>query len=244
MTMSNLSIETFNFMAELWENNNKTWFDANRKRYTQNVQQPMKAMAESLTGAVSALLPEYNGRTKISRINNDIRFTPDKPPYKEHMWISFLTEFFPNCDYFVAIGHNGWAAGSGIGSNRKEDLDCWRKNLLTYQTIWRKYAKAADFGEKVNVYIDNLYKKPLFPDIPEDMVKLVQGKSIWLVQAPRLDFEKSPEEEFLHGLGIMLPYFLFMTVQTNLLPDRLSELGGKIPAPDKEIRELWKKLGG
>jgi len=40
--MKTLGSETFQFMADLWENNNKAWFDENRKRYESEVRKPLK----------------------------------------------------------------------------------------------------------------------------------------------------------------------------------------------------------
>ena len=46
--MYRISEESFQFMADLYESNNKEWFAENRKRYEKNVRQPIKAMAEAL----------------------------------------------------------------------------------------------------------------------------------------------------------------------------------------------------
>ena len=87
--MSYIGNDAFKFMADLQQNNNKAWFDANRTRYEQYVRDPMKALAGALEDPVFFILPEFSGRAKVSRINNDIRFSPNKPPYKERVWISF-----------------------------------------------------------------------------------------------------------------------------------------------------------
>ena len=80
-----IGTESFQFMKDLWDNNNKSWFDENRKRYEKVLRNPMKELAEDLSGPISIILPEFTGKVKVSRINNDIRFSPNKPPYKEHM---------------------------------------------------------------------------------------------------------------------------------------------------------------
>ncbi len=240
--MQQISAETFKFMADLWVNNNKGWFDENRKRYEQHVRRPMKIIAESLAEPVAVILPEFSGKPKLSRINNDIRFTPNKPPYKEHMWISFGSRIEQGADLFSAIGRNGWATGCGIGTPKREPLDTWRKNLLEYRDVWRKYSTALGLGEKVLTYYDKFYKKSLFPDIPEDLEKLVQAKSIWIVEASKTTFKDNPEVDFFRGLCQMLPVYLFMSAPTDKLPERLLELGNRIKPPDTETGKLWKTL--
>lgn len=73
------------FFIELAPNNNKDWFDINRKRYEQNVK---KAFADFVQAGIDKLAftePAYKEITpseSIFRINRDIRFAKDKAPYK------------------------------------------------------------------------------------------------------------------------------------------------------------------
>lgn len=72
------------FFKELAANNNKEWFDVNRKRYEASVKEPFVAF-------VAAVIKEVGKHDKtiriepkeaIFRINRDIRFAKDKTPYK------------------------------------------------------------------------------------------------------------------------------------------------------------------
>lgn len=240
--MSVIGSGTFKFMSDLWENNNKPWFDANRKRYENHVRLPLKKMSETLIIPVSSILLEFTGRPKLSRINNDIRFHPKKPPYKEHVWINFPSEGISSAEFFAAIGRNGWCAGCGIGASRREPLDGWRQNLLNHTKRWQRYSNALTGKNRFNIYAETKYKKPLYSDIPEEIFDLVQAKSVWIVGEPRLDFDGAPEQEFFHALCRMLPIFLFMLVVPSSLEERLGELGAEIAAPTQEISELWRIL--
>jgi uncharacterized protein (TIGR02453 family) len=72
------------FFKELARNNNKEWFDANRKRYEQNVKKPFAAFVLELIKRVHTLDKQVHIEPKdaIFRINRDIRFSKDKTPYK------------------------------------------------------------------------------------------------------------------------------------------------------------------
>ena len=79
--------ETFRFLAELTEHNEKAWFDANRSRYEAHYLQPALAFIETLGPRLAAELPDdvrFEARINGSlfRINRDIRFSKDKTPYK------------------------------------------------------------------------------------------------------------------------------------------------------------------
>lgn len=73
-----------NFFKELAANNNKEWFDANRKRYETVVRDPFKEFITLLIDALSKKDPSIDLQAKdaIFRINRDIRFSKDKTPYK------------------------------------------------------------------------------------------------------------------------------------------------------------------
>lgn len=74
------------FFKDLAANNNKDWFDANRKRYETNVKKPMEKFVADL--AAEIVKDDKTVETKpsdcIFRINRDIRFSKDKTPYKLH----------------------------------------------------------------------------------------------------------------------------------------------------------------
>ncbi len=72
------------FFKELAPNNNKEWFDANRKRYETVVREPFKIFISELIIELANRDPEIQIEAKdaIFRINRDIRFSKDKTPYK------------------------------------------------------------------------------------------------------------------------------------------------------------------
>ncbi len=234
---------TFKFMKDLYGNNNKEWFDENRKRYEKFVRDPMKSLSNSLAGPVSTILPEFSGKAKISRINNDLRFNPKKPPYKEHVWVSFGKSTRDNtADIFAAFSKEGWCAGCGLDSPKRGDLDNWRLNLVKHIDTWNKYWDRLNSNVKIETFTNNPYKKPVFNDTPEEVVELVQSRGTWLVSKPVTKFKKSPEEDLFSYVSIMLPIFLFMTVTPADLPNRLAELGDVIVAPNKEVEKYWSVL--
>ena len=236
--MNFIGKEAFVFMRELYDNNRKEWFDANRKRYETSVKKPMKALAEALSGPVMSILPDFAGKYKISRINNDIRFNPDKPPYKEHMWISFGTGVASGADLFAGISRQGWAVGACTCSSKREDMEGWRKNLLEHTDIWRRYAKEMKMGDKVTAHHQGAYKRPLFADIPEDIFPLVQSKGIWIVEDNGFEFSVPVEQAFFQGLCRMLPLYLFMVTPVRELIDSLQNLADQIDPPTPEIKRL------
>jgi uncharacterized protein (TIGR02453 family) len=68
------------FFHGLKKDNNKAFFEAHRQVYEEQVRQPMEALLAELERDL-----EPGVEVKVFRLNRDLRFTPDKRPYKEHL---------------------------------------------------------------------------------------------------------------------------------------------------------------
>jgi len=207
-------------MSELSSNNSKAWFDTQRERYANHIREPMKAIAQFLAEPVSALFPEFSGAPKVSRINNDLRFNPDKSPYKDYMWISFGIRGAV-ADIFAAIDKNGWTAGCGLSSPKRDEMNHWRRNLIDNHDEWTQHFKAVNEKRKFNLHFGDKYKKPLYDDTPPDIFDLVQSKSIWIVFEPLREFSGTPEEDFMRAILQISPLYMFMVDSDVSMPNRL-----------------------
>ena len=72
------------FFKDLAKNNNKEWFDDNRKRYETSVKQPFEVFVEEAIKRIAKhdKAITIGHKEAIFRINKDIRFSKDKTPYK------------------------------------------------------------------------------------------------------------------------------------------------------------------
>src|SRR6202171_2246446 len=68
------------FFHRLKRDNSKAFFEANRQVYEEQVRQPMEAILAEIERDLGPDL-----EVKIFRLNRDLRFSPDKRPYKEHL---------------------------------------------------------------------------------------------------------------------------------------------------------------
>ena len=75
------------FFNELEKNNNKEWFDENRKRYEKTIKEPFKAFVQKMIERMQEIDSSIMVQPKdcIFRINRDIRFSKDKTPYKTNV---------------------------------------------------------------------------------------------------------------------------------------------------------------
>ena len=106
--------ELFQFLSELRLHNNREWFQANKPRYDLLHRQFIEVVQE-LINRMTLFEPELAGLTPkdcIFRIYRDIRFSPDKTPYKTHFgaYIAALAFGFTAAEA-GAIGIIGGADG-------------------------------------------------------------------------------------------------------------------------------------
>jgi len=82
-----LQPSTLKFIKELKTNNNKPWFDANRKKY-EEAKTDFISFVDNLLAAIAKFDPAISSlkaKGCIFRINRDVRFSKDKSPYKTNM---------------------------------------------------------------------------------------------------------------------------------------------------------------
>lgn len=164
--------ETFEFLFEISFNNNVEWFELNRKRFEKYVRDPMRALAAELMPTAQRIDPEFNPSitSSVSRIRRDTRFTYDKSPFRNHMWIAYR---YPNkrisegCCLYFEITPEGHSYGFGFYCATSEFMAAYRRRILADPAGFLSLAeKVSKLGFK---YDADSYKKDHFPDAPKEL---------------------------------------------------------------------------
>jgi uncharacterized protein (TIGR02453 family) len=92
MTFSGYTDESIAFLEAL-PGRDPDWFKANKASYESAVVLPTKAFVAAFGERLREDLPDIEAQPKtngsIAPINNDLRFTPDASPYKDHVMLRF-----------------------------------------------------------------------------------------------------------------------------------------------------------
>jgi uncharacterized protein (TIGR02453 family) len=113
-----LQTSTLQFLKQLAKNNNKEWFDINRKKYeaakADYVQSVQKIIDEF--SKTDATLSSVEAKKCMFRINRDIRFSKDKSPYKINMGASINAggKISFNAGYYLHIQPGESFVGGGV----------------------------------------------------------------------------------------------------------------------------------
>ncbi|MCD8742367.1 DUF2461 domain-containing protein [Mucilaginibacter roseus] len=110
--------ETLDFLKELAQNNNRDWFMANKARHDaarENVIEFAALIIKEIGKSDPDINTEADPKKCVLRIYRDIRFSPDKTPYKKNFGITIPRQH-PNgsrgSEYYVQIEPgNSFVAG-------------------------------------------------------------------------------------------------------------------------------------
>lgn len=125
--------ESFEFMMAISFNNNREFFHDNHEWYMRSVRQPLLDLASELNETIEKIDPELERRPErmVSRINRDIRFSKDKSPYRDYMWIGIHKGenkgVIPGLYVDMSANHVGW--GMGFWEDNRALCDAHRRAM-------------------------------------------------------------------------------------------------------------------
>jgi uncharacterized protein (TIGR02453 family) len=96
--------------------NSKAYFDATRATFLSDVREPFEDLLDELS-------LEFGGEPKVFRQHRDVRFSPDKSPYKTRTY-GILYGSGPA--YYAAVSAHGLYAGTGYWQMDGERLERYR----------------------------------------------------------------------------------------------------------------------
>jgi uncharacterized protein (TIGR02453 family) len=120
--------EGFGPKVQRWFNgleadNSKAYFDATRDFFDQSVRDQMDAL-------LTELGETFGGDVKMFRQNRDIRFSPDKSPYKTNTYGVLHGSGLAAHGLYASISARGLIAGSGYHVMARDQLDRYREAVV------------------------------------------------------------------------------------------------------------------
>ena len=103
--------EALRFLRGLARHNTREWFERHRAVYETELRDPLRRLVEEMDVRLAGIAPELVGdpRRSIFRIHRDVRFSPDKSPYKTNAACQFYHR-----DAGRGAGQDAEGAGAGL----------------------------------------------------------------------------------------------------------------------------------
>ncbi len=127
--------EIYDFLFDLRENNYREWFHTNKDRY-QTIKQKFETFAQTILESMQEIDSSLMGlelKQCTYRIQRDIRFSPNKMPYKTHLGIYMAKNGGKKSiysGYYFQIGTEESFLGGGIYMPTNQMLKVLRKEIF------------------------------------------------------------------------------------------------------------------
>jgi uncharacterized protein (TIGR02453 family) len=116
MSFSGFPDEAFAFYEGLAADNSKTYWTAHKQVYDECVLAPLRALLDQLGGSY----PE----AKIFRPYRDVRFSPDKSPYKTHQ--GAFCHLAEGVGYYLQVDADGLYTAAGFHAHTRDQTARYR----------------------------------------------------------------------------------------------------------------------
>ena len=170
-----LSSDSLQFLYDLSQNNNRDWFEKNKKRYETALKKPFEATVAAIIERVRHFEPNYGPllpKDCIFRIYRDTRFSKDKTPYKTNVAAAFnpkgikaSAEAMSYPGYYLHLEFGSlWIGGGGYFLD-KEPLHRVRTAIAQDPEAFHALLAAPDFVEKFGGLAKSEVNKVLPPEL-------------------------------------------------------------------------------
>ena len=185
--------EALDFLSDIRFNNNQTFYEQNRERYEKHVKAPLRALCDEMTPVVQLIDPQLDtrpGRT-MSRIRRDTRFSRDKSPFRDHVWLGWRYPGESRSEGFGmywGFGPDWLSWGEGCYAADKPLMDALRLHIRRHPDEVRQALFDPRLKGRFTLYGEP-YKKLAVPDdVPEDL------RALYVKKGFGIEHSGTPEE--------------------------------------------------
>ena len=155
--MSNLfpgfTADAFSFFMMIRLNNNKEFFEDNKELFEETLKNPLYALAADMEPFMLEIDKNIDTRPAraVARIRRSTRFTKDKSPYRDHLWVSWRDRSREAEDsaiftFYFSVEFDSMSCGSGYYNAGPKQMAELRKKILLQPELFERIAKKAQAG--------------------------------------------------------------------------------------------------
>ena len=187
--------QTFEFLKELVENNNREWFQVNKERYD-NARENLIVFTAGIITKLHKVDPtvsaDLDPKKCVMRIYRDIRFSKNKTPYKNNFGVSLPTlgSKLGGVEYYLHIQPGKSFIAGGYWMPEAEHLKAIRQEIDYNANDLRKIIDDKEFVKLFGKFTnqDQLKTTPKGYEADNENIDLLKLKS-FIVSHPLKDKE-------------------------------------------------------
>jgi uncharacterized protein (TIGR02453 family) len=194
--------ETLQFLTTLKKNNNRDWFQKNKSDYVK-VRNNFEYFSSILLDNIKAFddtLQNIEIKQCLFRIYRDVRFSPNKEPYKTHFGVYFAKNGGKNSNfagYYFHLDPEESFFGGGIYMPLPEYLKAIRKEIYYQIDEFKAVVDSHSFRKYYNGIeeIEKLKKAPV--DFPKDFPEIELLKNKHFFSSHYYNSQDAMNEDFI-----------------------------------------------
>ncbi len=178
----------FRFFNELKANNNREWFNANKTRFRESVQEPLAAFVEAMGPRLKKVSKHFVADARLHggsvfRIYKDTRFSKDKSPYKTHGAVHFRHALGKDAHapgFYVHLATDEIFYGGGVWAPPSPALVKIRTAISKKPKAWKTATTSAKFKNRFGALRgDALTRPPRGFNADDPMIDDIKRKSFF-----------------------------------------------------------------
>ena len=181
--------EMVGFLADLSNNNNKPWFDANKARYEAEVREPARELIRQIAPGLKKIskhlvADDRKAGGSLMRIYRDIRFSKDKTPYKTNVGIQFRHAAGKDVHApgaYIHIGLDSCFLGIGIWRPDKDSLAAIRRSIADEPKKYQRVIEDPTMLAQWRIGGESLKRPPRGFDKEHPLIEEIKRKDHILV---------------------------------------------------------------
>lgn len=160
--------ETFTFLRELAQKNNRQWFQENKKRYDAHAKEPAMRFIVDFGPLLKEISRHFTGDPRpvggsLFRIYRDVRFSNDKRPYKTNVGIQFRHNQGKDVHapgFYLHLEPRNVFAAVGIWHPDPAALGKIRDAIIEDPSGWKRAVNEKTFRSRFNLSGNSLQGAP------------------------------------------------------------------------------------
>ena len=183
------SRETFAFLRDLAQNNDRDWFKANSERYEDAVREPALQFISDFGTRLDEVSKHFDAVPKkvggsLFRIHRDVRFSRDKRPYKTQVGIHFRHKQHKDAHapgFYLHIEPGSVFMGGGMWRPHPDALRAIRQQIVADGEGWREVTADPGLGGSLELGGESLMRAPRGFDAAHPRIDDIKRKSFMAV---------------------------------------------------------------
>ena len=196
-------------------NNERSWFLAHKEEFQQQVDAPLRALADQVGQTIAEEFPKLGLQTKVSRIYRDARRLYGRGPYKSHLWFSLRMSgenWAEQPVFWFEIYPAGYAYGLGIYEARPALMAKFRKAMDEHPEDMLPLANAFQRQTRFRLGAEE-YKRPKGTAQPP-LDQWYNRKNLDLTCDREIDdllYSRALVDELLQAYEALMPYYRYFS---------------------------------